>query len=594
MRTLHDRMPQMHLVYVVFVFLLVALPLTECRLLQVQVVTRHGARTKLAKQAAKLTEGGAQLTDAGRHEMFALGRWLRARYLLPTVPADAIRGISGGAYDPAAVRLVSSDYDRTLRSGALLGAGMFANASNVSGHWVGDSLLQPLPPVHSVTRRNDFTIRAYDKCPALVAANRELFASGAWQRYEAAHALLLTHLAHSLAPRFPHSFPTHDTWREGAYGVPLEDVWNVWDALTVAKASDPAGELATGHALSDVQWAELAEVAHWAEWHKYGRVIDEWGQPVRVSQMIGANLLRAIAASLSKTGDGGGWPASGSATGGNFDRRTLRRRAGENDASDDLPERFVHFSAHYPVLVGLLAALQLPGANPQLEAAQFPSCASALIVELHDLAPPPSGGARRRALRLLWSVGEDDAVPGAARWSGARNVTQLVVPACSERVWLPGIEGGTGAFGCPVEQFAAALAAPSVTLAAMAGAAAKLSPEAGWCAVCNNTSADVCITAAANTANAATTGGGGSDRNTGRGHGTGVLVGVGLLCVCLGVAAHAAYPRARVFLGGRHQRLSSRQLTPIVSLAESVVQVQQRQLPGGAEMAMAAPVSSSV
>ena len=113
---------------------LVALPLTECRLLQVQVVTRHGARTKLAKQAAKLTEGGAQLTDAGRHEMFALGRWLRARYLQPTVPADAIRGMTGGAYDPAAVRLVSSDYDRTLRSAALLGAGMFANASN---HWVG-------------------------------------------------------------------------------------------------------------------------------------------------------------------------------------------------------------------------------------------------------------------------------------------------------------------------------------------------------------------------------------------------------------------------------------------------------------------------
>eukprot|EP00954_Amorphochlora_amoebiformis_P023464 1360235-Amorphochlora_amoeboformis.AAC.1 len=62
--------------------LLALLPFTYAQdsLLQVQVVTRHGARTPLTKEASSLREGGSSLTPLGELQQYQLGEWLRSRY----------------------------------------------------------------------------------------------------------------------------------------------------------------------------------------------------------------------------------------------------------------------------------------------------------------------------------------------------------------------------------------------------------------------------------------------------------------------------------------------------------------------------------
>mmetsp|Transcript_32114 Transcript_32114/g.80409 ORF Transcript_32114/g.80409 Transcript_32114/m.80409 type:complete len:175 (-) Transcript_32114:530-1054(-) len=91
-------------------------------LLQVQVVTRHGAREELPKAAADLAEGGPPLTVAGELQLTDLGAQLRAAYLTTGAPL----GLPGLAnYSAADAWLLSSAPDRAVTSAMSLADGLW-------------------------------------------------------------------------------------------------------------------------------------------------------------------------------------------------------------------------------------------------------------------------------------------------------------------------------------------------------------------------------------------------------------------------------------------------------------------------------------
>ena len=324
--------------FFLFIVLSSAVPLLR----QVQVVTRHGARTPLTKSATTLQEVSATLTHIGEKQLYDLGTWLRQRY--------AGLGVVD-TYNSTLVRIESSDYDRTIVSAQMLAQGLFLDRPS--------NPLLPKPanntniPVYTKSKLNDVTIRAYDKCPTFLDNLKTLYSSETFLALEQEHEQLLTALA---------SIPAFSTYAI-QNTIPLSNVWNVFDLINVAKIecgtthletlssssspsdnscqSDPA--LAT--VLNDDQWAELQSMANHAELLKYS---------MAGGKLLGSNLLSTIHSRMN---------SSTTAT-----------------TKTTMPLSFVLYSAHYPTILGLMSSIL--GENDFLKES-IPNYATALIFELY-------------------------------------------------------------------------------------------------------------------------------------------------------------------------------------------------------------------
>jgi len=155
---------------------------------QVQVITRHGARTPLTKTAASLAEGYSSLTPQGEQQMYLLGQWLHTRYTGQGVVDE---------YSNTFSEVHSSSYDRTLVSASSLALGLYSLAARDPNtqSLLGASVVPANVPVYAVDQANDITIRAYDKCDVFNARLDALYSSAAWTGYAAAHSALLAKLA---------------------------------------------------------------------------------------------------------------------------------------------------------------------------------------------------------------------------------------------------------------------------------------------------------------------------------------------------------------------------------------------------------------
>ena len=212
------------------------------RALQVHVLTRHGARSPLIKNADDLAESGGELTLVGYKQQEELGQWLRQRYPEPL-------------FDE--YRFTSSPTQRTLVSAQGLATGLFAGT---------DGALPP--PIYSVRPVNDILIRPYDKCPVFHDKLTRLYEfSDEWR--------LLQDSALGLLATLANAFPQY---AQGA-AIPLKDVWNVFDLMDVARSAcendvdDDDNCLAHYQAMADVlstdDWDRLRVLAHQAEHIKY-------------------------------------------------------------------------------------------------------------------------------------------------------------------------------------------------------------------------------------------------------------------------------------------------------------------------------------
>jgi len=204
----------------------------------------------------------------------------------------------------------------------------------------------------------------------------------------------------------------------GSSCVLLENAWNCYDAINVAKTEcDPddtvlacieLADPAVRTSLTSDEWAELQAVAHYAELQKYSRA--------NAGDLLGGNLLAEVA----------------------------RTSAGTS-------AKFRLYSAHYPTLLGVLAAL---GESPVSDEV-IPNYATALLFE-------------------KW---EDDVTCDVS-------VNVLYKEGMQDDVVTLSIDGVCGGLeACAGDAFASLADSLSYT------------GDSGWCTACANESADVCMAA---------------------------------------------------------------------------------------------------
>mmetsp|Transcript_45277 Transcript_45277/g.109600 ORF Transcript_45277/g.109600 Transcript_45277/m.109600 type:complete len:512 (+) Transcript_45277:122-1657(+) len=300
---------------------------------QLHVITRHGSRPPLSKDANTLLEnGGETLTPLGQKQLFDLGRWLRDQYAV---------GDFMEIYNSKMDRLESSNLDRTLTSANSLSLGVFPEEARLGEN--ADQFFQnPLPhppaiPIFSRQDKNDVYLRAYHNCPRFGRNLKRLYTSETWTSLEDNSQSLLK----KLAQKFPTLLDDNVS-----SAVALKDVWNYYDPIHVARTEcnpDPNSYACQSavedpnirSVLSDDEFSELESLVHQTEQLKFGLATAE--------SLLGSNLLWQI-----------------------LDRSTQ-------------PGRFFLYSAHAPTILGLLSTLKAWDIGEL-----FVDYGSAIVVEIYE------------------------------------------------------------------------------------------------------------------------------------------------------------------------------------------------------------------
>jgi hypothetical protein len=305
----------------------------ELVLKQVHVITRHGARQPLSKQATTLSEnGGVSLTPIGEKQMYDLGVYLRNRY--NTLHPDAN---FFDRYDPDLAAFESSSLERTMVSANSLALGLFPPSTRFP-----NETYHPMPvasaniPVYTKSQDNDIRIRAQDNCVSFQEELDQLYISELWHDLERENMGLLE----KLVEYFPKERENNGN------NVHLENLWNVYDAIHVAKTECEPDALAFSctqlknpefrNVVNDQEWARLQALAHEAEILKYGTDT--------ASNLLGSNLLWQILSRVSTNG------------------------------------QFFLYSAHYSTILSMFVTLQ----QQELLLSVLPDYAAALIFEFYE------------------------------------------------------------------------------------------------------------------------------------------------------------------------------------------------------------------
>ncbi|XP_022832385.1 prostatic acid phosphatase isoform X1 [Spodoptera litura] len=124
------------------------------------VIFRHGDRTPVQPYPTDPWRNESlwpvkfgELTNVGKRQHYALGKWLRQRY----------SHLLSDAFDPTEIYIRSTDIDRTLMSAQANLAGMYPPKSKTM--WNPDINWQPIP-VHTVPELEDELLAMRKPCPA--------------------------------------------------------------------------------------------------------------------------------------------------------------------------------------------------------------------------------------------------------------------------------------------------------------------------------------------------------------------------------------------------------------------------------------------
>jgi hypothetical protein len=342
----------------------VILTVASAELLQVQVLHRHGAREHLQKSptSPSAESAGSRLLVAGTAQLIDLGATLRARYLLAgTAGGSVIAGSATNYSGPPDVYAVSSDTDRTLAS----------SLGFLKGLYPDDAGRIPTHVFNSST--HDWLLRGYTLCPNLNAAI-EKFVTGKvvtdkGRQVDSAGGLARAASIIKEDPQLPSAF-------------------NVFDWFLLSR-SGYAGTVRLPP-ISDGDFSQVAAAANWIETQKYA-----------ASDIAGQYIAGAL---LNR-----------------FVNESEKMLSGNSAQQYPPARRMIEYSGHYPILLGVLAALQLDGAtfgSQEGVKTTIPSWAAALIWELH------TGG----EVRLFWRQGIDapiEPIPCDSKGSYSCSVASL-------------------------------------------------------------------------------------------------------------------------------------------------------------------------
>jgi len=315
-----------------------AKPLKNLR--QLHVITRHGSRMPLTKDSDNLAElpEGPPLTATGEKELYDLGLWIRNRY------AGATPGLFR-SYNHRNVHLESSALDRTIVSANALALGLFGDAARDPYNENLLSTTRPNIPVYMKDLSNDVDIRAYEKCDTFHDRLLDLYENNnEWNAMEETYGTLLRKLAN--VPQFQQYVVESK--------IPLEELWNIYDTVMVAKTECVNATAPTclnlpdptlKDALGEDHWRDLQTLAHKAELLKYSQQT--------AGTLVGGNLGKKI-----------------------IDRMIVQQNQ-IGTAGDEA--QFFLYSAHYPTLLGVIAALN----EEPFDGETIPGYGAALIFELY-------------------------------------------------------------------------------------------------------------------------------------------------------------------------------------------------------------------
>jgi len=251
------------------------------------------------------------------------------------------------------VRLESSAFDRTIVSANSLALGLFNESARYpySQKYEEEEELSIIAfanvPVYTQEVIDDITIRAYDKCPQGFRLDL-LYESKEWTDLENNHIALLRRLA---------ALSEFKEYADDTQKVPLSEIWNVFDAIYVAM-TECSTTRALGSSrfcsesvasmlgiLNEEEWEELRELSHAAEIMKYSNKT--------AGKLLGGNLVVQIIERMNAASN-----STGTSTG---------------------LESFYLYSAHYPTILGVFAALD----EVPVESEVIPDYATALIFEFY-------------------------------------------------------------------------------------------------------------------------------------------------------------------------------------------------------------------
>jgi hypothetical protein len=158
------------------------------------------------------------LTPTGELQHYQLGLWIKERFGGSSTLFET--------YKASNVRLQSSSFDRTIVSANSLALGLFDETSRdpLREKKIPENVTRPNVPVYNTQVTNDVTIRAYDKCENYFNRLEKLYDSGEWTSIESQHRDLLYKLA---------TFPLFYQYKDKYNKIPMEDLWNVYDAIKV-------------------------------------------------------------------------------------------------------------------------------------------------------------------------------------------------------------------------------------------------------------------------------------------------------------------------------------------------------------------------
>lgn len=340
--------------------------LSRSTLEQVHVITRHGARTMNPKDSDTLAEqGGATLTAMGQQQLFDLGVWLQNEYIDVLGNPQTGRDRSLQYFNPNFHRFEASNLDRTLTSANALAKGLFPGTMRASGSHnmdPSDPLYEetvlfespaavPIPVYTTGNEINDVTLQAFKNCPEFhKRLKKDLYPSAKWKSLETDHEDLLV----KLAPWFP------ELAEDGK--VPLKEVWNVYDALHVARTECFDNTATACNAFLSTEDVWLAASALTSEDFERLEVLTEHTEFLK----FGAGL---------DTDPSLGTAAAGPLGGSNLLWKILNRSKGDG--------HFFLYSANFPLLLGFLSTLQASTDFWNATGEKFFEYGSALIVEIH-------------------------------------------------------------------------------------------------------------------------------------------------------------------------------------------------------------------
>ncbi|GAX12877.1 lysosomal acid phosphatase [Fistulifera solaris] len=299
---------------------------------QIHIITRHGSRYVLTKNHTSLGEGtSAFLTSTGIQQMHDLGIQLRDKY------SDHFDFLPN--YDPQLVYFESSDFDRTIVSASALASGLFH---------VENSTVPVHVPVHTFQLENDLYIRAYDKCSQFTKDLNALYKSPEWIQIQEENDGLLRKLA---------TIRSFQKYADANGRVSLAQVWNVYDAIYVAKSEcesnaqdarvvcESLEDPFVKDVVSDTEFEQLRRLVGKSEFLRY--------RTHSAARFVAYNLLARITSRIV------------------FEDAKFSREDGS--------AKIYLYSGHYPLLLALFAALDHTYSDDGI-----PNYSTAIVIEVYE------------------------------------------------------------------------------------------------------------------------------------------------------------------------------------------------------------------